>query len=281
MEGPSCPKTPIQRTDESEESSDDSDLQSIPVPQSSQSYMHHEQAEFHRIHHTKAHDRIVSKEQREERQVPKRANPETRADTGPNEGEKKGATEEAHCQKQQGSQAPRDKMEAEMNWEEDQGPNSEKALSAMDEQDSLEFEESEIIKPESKEGQTGGQGTNSEVTHQKDQHSQQDRNEQQQQEPHDLTKPERDAKKAFPKPSGPHEMVEDPQNPMSSTSHDPNEGDNVDATVNQEQSRTFPSGIDTHLQWLDNGSLGSESADEKQFEDMEIDDATSEISSTP
>ena len=62
----------------------------------------------------------------------------------------------------------------------------------------------------------------------------------------------------------------------------------VHAVVNPVESRntTTSNGTDTHMKWLDNGSAGSQSADDEEQSDadeepIEFDDQTSEISSTP
>ena len=59
----------------------------------------------------------------------------------------------------------------------------------------------------------------------------------------------------------------------------------VDAAMCPTESRNTTQSYDAHIKWLENASVGSESADEQlQEEDeepIEFDDATSEISSTP
>ena len=56
----------------------------------------------------------------------------------------------------------------------------------------------------------------------------------------------------------------------------------VAAVTNPQKSRstTTSYGAEIHMQWLDTGSVGSESADEQQLGE-DFDDESSELSSTP
>ena len=288
MEGPSHLETQDHPIEENEESSDDSDLQSNPVPQSSQPFMSQGTVEFPRIQCQQAHELEVSAEQSKTKGKGKPVQSQeesmttqkdqTKASSEQSATQRIEATQKEKCP-QEDTQAPTDEEEEAVNWEAEQAQGSEQVPSTMDEHDSLEFEESESIKPGTIKGQNGSKADQTMGKDQNDPNSQQSTHDhdQQQRAANDTKLSDGEAKPQ--KESSIHHGIKNASQTPSSTI--PTSRDKVDATVNPGISRTFPSEPETHLQWLGAESVGSESADERQYEDMEFDDATSEISSTP